>query len=317
MKIVFLGNFNVSYTSETHHANTLEKLGHEVIRLQESVATAIEIIQASISSDLLIVVHTHGWETPLMSLGETLNLISTPVITYHLDLWLGLQRQNDLINDKFYSSIDYFFATDKLMCDWFNDNTDVIGKYVMAGCYDEECYLLDNAGSYDTDIIFTGSKGYHSEWSYRPKLIDWLSSTYKSRFNHYGNDGIKVVRGEELNNLYASSKIVVGDTLCINYDYPYYFSDRLFEVTGRGGFLIFPYIKGIEKAFVIEGENKEIVTYKFNDFEDLKSKIDYYLENDEERESIRERGQMRVKNDHTYTRRWDKILDILKSDNVI
>ena len=37
-KIVFLGNFRVDYSSETHHANTLESMGHKVIRLQESEA---------------------------------------------------------------------------------------------------------------------------------------------------------------------------------------------------------------------------------------------------------------------------------------
>jgi len=35
MKIVFLGNFGVSYSSENHHVKTLESLGHEVIKLQE------------------------------------------------------------------------------------------------------------------------------------------------------------------------------------------------------------------------------------------------------------------------------------------
>ena len=39
-QIVFLGNFNVDYSSESHHAKTLEKLGHTVIRLQEGVATS-------------------------------------------------------------------------------------------------------------------------------------------------------------------------------------------------------------------------------------------------------------------------------------
>ena len=56
-----------------------------------------------------------------------------PTITYHLDLWFGLKRQKDLETDEFYKNIGHFFATDKLMCDWFNENTNVKGHFLPAG----------------------------------------------------------------------------------------------------------------------------------------------------------------------------------------
>ena len=121
-----------------------------------------------------------------------------------------------------------------------------------------------------------------------------------------GGDGdTGTVRGDELNRLYANSKVAVGDTLCLNFDYPYYISDRLFESTGRGGFTIFPYIKGIEDHFEI---GKEIITYEYDKFDQLKELVDYYCENDEERENIRKAGHERTKRDHTYKRRWQEIL---------
>ncbi len=309
MKIIFLGNFSVYYSSENHHANTLESLGHQVVRLQEGRATGEQIYAESLNSDLLVVVHTHGWNTPGLSLSDVLRLLKGKVttVTYHLDLWLGLERQKDLENDDFYKLIDYFFCTDKLMADWFNKNTNVKGCFVPAGVYDKECYLLDLPKV--NDVIFVGSKNYHPEWKWRPELITWLENNYET-FKHYGNDGLGVVRGDELNKLYSSTKIAVGDTLCLNFNYPYYLSDRVFETTGRGGFLLMPYIKGLEDLFII---GKEIVTLKFGDFKDLKKKIDYYLENDEEREQIRIAGFERTKKEHTYLQRWTKILDkILK-----
>ena len=167
--------------------------------------------------------------------------------------------------------------------------------------------MLFRSDETSNDIIFVGSKGYHPEWNYRPTLIDWLRDSYQSQFTHVGGDGdTGTIRGERLNRVYGSSKIAVGDTLCIGFDYPYYFSDRLFESTGRGGFTIFPYIKGIEDNFEI---GKEIVTYEFNNFDDLRQKIDYYLNNDEEREQIRIAGHERTKKDHTYMRRWEQILE--------
>lgn len=309
MKIVFLGNFGVEYSSENHHAKSLESLGHQVIKLQEGMTTGNEVLEQALNSDLLVVVHTHGWVTPGLSLAEVLRELKGKVttLTYHLDLWLGLERQKDLDNDDFYKLIDHFFCTDKLMADWFNENTQVKGHFIPAGVFHEECYMMDLPKT--NDIIFVGSKGYHHEWKWRPQLIDWLSQTYQNRFKHFGNDGLGVVRGHELNRLYSSSKIAVGDTLCLNFDYPYYLSDRVFETTGRGGFLLMPYIEGIEDLFEI---GKEIVTFKFGDFGDLKSKIEYYLINDDERESIRLAGFERAKKDHSYKSRWIKILEEIK-----
>ena len=61
--IVFLGNFEVSYSSENHHASSLESLGHTVTKLQERKAKTQTILEKALESDLFIWVHTHGWET--------------------------------------------------------------------------------------------------------------------------------------------------------------------------------------------------------------------------------------------------------------
>ena len=313
MRIVFVGNHSVSYSSETHHCNTLESMGHKVVRLQEGQANSSDILKNAIESDCLVWVHTHGWKTQMQEGYEVSDIFKAlesrgiPTLTFHLDLWLGLKRERDLHNDPFYKTIGHFFATDKLMADWFNENTEVKGHYLPAGVYDKEVYIADELSDQANDVIFVGSKGYHPEWRYRPTLVNWLRDTYKDGFTHVGGDGdTGTVRGHDLNKIYANSKVAVGDTLCINFDYPYYFSDRLFESTGRGGFTIFPYIKGIEDNFVID---KEIVTYEFGNFGQLREKIDYYLEHDDEREKIRKAGHERTKRDHTYLQRWSTILE--------
>ena len=62
--IVFLGNFEVPYSSENHHAKSLESLGHTVEKLQEKKAGSSEILMKALKSDLFIWVHTHRWQTP-------------------------------------------------------------------------------------------------------------------------------------------------------------------------------------------------------------------------------------------------------------
>jgi hypothetical protein len=310
MTISFLGNFAVDYSSENHHANSIESLGHKVIKLQEGRATADEVFERSIRSDVLVWVHTHGWETPgnIEEAITKLKISGVKIISYHLDLWFGIERHKDLEDDPFYKQLDYFFATDKKMTDWFSDNTDVQGVYLQAGVYEPECYM-DGSGGLQNDVIFIGSKGYHHEWPYRPQLINWLAGTYGDRFKHFGGDGLGTVRGAALNQLYGSTKIVVGDTLCMGFDYPSYWSDRVYETLGRGGFLIHPYIKGMEEHFT---DKEHLVFYEYGNFEQLRYLIEYYTYNVEEREKIRLAGHAHVKKNHTYKNRWETILSTVK-----
>jgi glycosyltransferase involved in cell wall biosynthesis len=311
--ITFLGNFRVPFSSENHHAKSLEALGHRVVRLQEGETTAGKVYRAAVASDLFVWVHTHGWITrgfDRIDILKELHNIGIPTMTYHLDLWFGLKRQHDLDNDPFYKDIGHFFATDKLMADWFNENTAVRGHFLPAGVFGEECYLhKDYNKTFDYDVIFVGSKNYHPEYPYRPQLVQFLRDTYGDRFLHVGGDGdTGVVRGDDLNRIYARSKIAIGDTLNIDFKYPYYSSDRLFESTGRGGFTIYPNIVGLDAFFE---DKKEIIFYEHGDLNDLKTKIDYYLEHDQERESIRMAGHERAKNEHTYVNRWETIMNEL------
>jgi hypothetical protein len=314
MKIGFLGNFQVDYSSESHYLKTFRKLGHEVITYQEPT-TASAIRESVFDCDIFFWVHTHNWYTAgIEGLIQELKERKIPIVGYHLDLWLGIERQKDLETDPYWT-IDYFFCTDKLMVEYLNSKE---GKpksfYLPAGVFEDECYFGEKRPELEQDVVFVGSRGYHPEWVYRPQLIEWLEATYGNRFTQWGGGGKGTIRGKDLNDLYASAKIVVGDTLCKGFNYPYYFSDRLFEATGRGAFMIFPYIKGIEDNFKIEGSDRELITYKFGDFEGLKRTIDYYLDNEAERELIKLRGNLRARTDHTYTKRLQYLLETIQNE---
>lgn len=306
MKITFLGNFRVDYCSEVQYAKELESLNHTVIRLQEAVATTDQIFNEARSSDLFIWVKTHNWNTTgpitMQTVLRNLKQLKIPTVGYHLDLYMGLERWAEYEQSDYFK-VEHFFTVDKLMADWLNKNTYTKGYYLPAGVFSKEVKKYNLPFTHQ--IVFTGSKKYHKEWPYRKELIDWLENTYGSMFEHYGNDGIRIVRGNNLNELYSSTKIVIGDSLNPNFDYPYYWSDRIYEVTGRGGFIIHPYIKGLERQFAI---GKEIVTYDYGDYRQLKGLIDFYLNNDKPRELIRERGFKRTKKEHTYKSRWQHIL---------
>ena len=216
MRVTFLGNFQVPYSSETHHAASLESLGHHVVRLQEPEATVDNILTEALNSDMFVWVHTHGWNTPGIELVlARLREERIPTVTYHLDLWMGLERQRDMRSGPYWD-IDHFFTVDKLMADWLNENTPVKGHFLPAGVFDKECYISTEPSPHANDVIFVGSRRYHPEWLWRPQLIDWLRETYGTRFTHIGGDGdTGTLRGDELNRAYANSKVAVGDTLCL------------------------------------------------------------------------------------------------------
>ena len=307
MRIAFLGNFQVPYSSENHHASSLETLGHEVVRLQEPSTPADIVTAEALASDLFVWVHTHGWNTPgIEDTLRRLRIAGVPSVTYHLDLWMGLERQRDIQSSPYWD-IDHFFTVDKKMADWLNDHTNVQGHFLPAGVFDKECYISTEPSPHANDVIFVGSKRYHPEWLWRPQLINWLRDTYGSRFTHIGGDGdTGTLRGDELNRAYAGSKVAVGDTLCLGFDYPWYASDRLFEAPGRGGFQIFPRIKGIPE--LMDGT---MPFFDFGDFHGLKDLIDYYLEHDDGRETLRTLCHAHVKGHHTYVHRWQTILDTI------
>lgn len=310
MRITFLGNHSVDFSSESHHCKSLESMGHDVERLQEGKATGDQLLQFGLDSELVVIVHTHGWSTPGMPLDEVIRRLherGIPTATYHLDLWLGLERQRDLERDPFYRSIGWFFTADKLMADWFREHTAVKGVFLPAGVYGEECYISDQPSPHANDVVFVGSKRYHPEHPWRHQLIDWLRTTYGPRFTHVGGDGdTGTLRGDGLNRMYANSKVAVGDTLCLGFDYPYYASDRLFEASGRGAAQVFPFITGLDKWFQ---DGKHLSFFKFGDTDDLKLNIDWLLEHDTEREQMRLAGHELVKNNYTYVHRWQQILD--------
>lgn len=310
MKVCLLGNFRAPYCSENDYLWTMrERLGLEVAALQETEATGDAVLEVAGSADVFFWVHTHGWQTPGRPMAEVLSALrerGVPSFAYHLDLYMGIGRWREYQQHEYMKLVDHFFSVDKLMADWLNANTKTRGHFVRAGVVERDCYLQDRPKTHD--VIFVGSYRYHREWPYRRQLIDFLKRTYGERFEHWGPHGKGLVRGADLNELYASTKVVVGDTLCMGFKYPYYTSDRAYEVLGRGGFLVHPRIVGMEEELA-GGEH--LAYYQFSDWPGLKRTIDHYLSADDERETIRRAGHEKVAADCTYTNRLRQIFETL------
>lgn len=124
----------------------------------------------------------------------------------------------------------------------------------------------------------------------------WIEQLNKNGVNvdAFGNGWeAGYVSTDEMVNIFNTSKI----NLCFMQSYGTntrpQLKTRIFEVCMCGGFLLCEYVSGIEDYFELD---KEIVC--FHNVEEIKEKIQYYLENDEERNAIALAGWQKAKSNY-------------------
>lgn len=82
---------------------------------------------------------------------------------------------------------------------------------------------------------------------------------------------------------------------------------RLFEATGVGTLLVTDWKQNLPELFE---PGTEVVTYR--SAEECSEVVRYYLEHDDERETIARAGQQRTLRDHTYLQRMKELVDIVR-----
>jgi hypothetical protein len=183
-------------------------------------------------------------------------------------------------------------------------DANVSSDFMLSG-YDNEIFKPDGVKGEYGDIIFLGNV-YHEDQNFpltgfRNDMVDFLKKEYGDKFKVYGNgwkynDGNLMYREGKEAECYRSCKIGINVS---HFDLDRYTSDRMFRIMGSGSFCLTKWYPGIEKDF-IDGEHLRI----WKNFEELKTLIDYYLINNEERNSIAQKGQKHVFN----IARWEIIM---------
>jgi len=304
--IALLGNFEVPFSTESELRWTLEtRLGHRFTPLQENKVTAQEVVQKcrETATKLLIWVHTHGWDVQgdLQWMLNQLRASGIKTASFHLDRFWGLnildQRQDRI-------GTHAFWRTDKVFtADGGNDEKfaalGINHVWMPPAVVERDCALGRPNLQFNCPVAFFGADGYHPEHPFRARMISRLREKYGTNFRVYQG-----IRQQALNDAYATVKVLVGDH-CFAGASPRYWSDRLPETLGRGGFLIYPETEGLE----VPG----LATYEGQNADDLIKKIDYWLDDDRNQERIRRRNEAHeyVKQHHTYTQRMQQLLQVM------
>lgn len=303
--IAILGNHSVAFSTESELAWTLEtRLQHRVTRIQENAVSGQDVINKcrETGTKLLIWVHTHGWDVQgdLDAMLTQLRLSGIKTCSFHLDRFWGLNQldgREDRIGTHAFWRSDCVFTADGGNDEKFAARG-VNHVWMQPAVVERDCVPGHPSPQYNSPIAFTGADGYHPEYPFRTLLVNRLRERYVTNFRVY-----QAVRQQNLNDLYASVRVLVGDSCFAGADR--YWSDRVPETLGRGGFLIFPRTPGL----AIPG----LVTYNPQDISDLISKIEYYIDDDHQAERIRLRNEAHefVKANHTYTNRMTTLLDYM------
>lgn len=299
LKIGFIGNFSVPYSTENDRKWSLQKLGHDVVTFQENITTRGDLLLWMDKLDLLLYSHTHDpsyYIEGLIEVFKQYKFQGIPTASVHLDLWRGLERWKDVGQEATWFT-EFVFTPDDTG-DWPEG---INHHYMRPGVVERDCYLAaPDPVRFPHDVVFVGSRGYHPEYPFREELISFLEKTYGDRFAQYGGGGLGTVRGHDLNTLYATAKVVVGDS-CFGNKIKGYYSDRVPETTGRGGLLLHPFNEFIENPGVVH----------YIDFENLSTLINNYLENDFVREEQRQKGFEYTFLNDTYTKIMQEILEVI------
>jgi hypothetical protein len=319
MNIVQIGNFGAFHSSENHYLETLRDLGHHVAPINEDDLFGwqrlVERLKAGDVEDLAII-----W-TRTRSLSERIPIelryemliaaYEASVVTYalHLDRWWGLNRQHDVYTDPYFHCQRVMTADGHHIAEWSALGID--HSWWPPGILERYVERSEPRNEYKADIAFVGTRtGYHAEWNHREDLVKHLIKKWGSKVTLWpGAHG--QIRGDHLGNLYASTKIIIGDSCRApardGSPMTRYYSDRIPETIGRGGFLIHPRVSGVtEGEHYTEGEH--LACWTHGDWDELDEVIGKYLYEPEARREISEAGMKHVGEHHTYTKRFQELL---------
>jgi spore maturation protein CgeB len=258
-----------------------------------------------------------------VTLEKIKKVLSCPVVGYAWDepFYTHNNIQDDYRRANLKDGIhwyDLFFVFDAFYIDEIKRQGAKKVKYLPLATnpnrYSEITVTDQDRCDYDYDVCFIGMP-FPNRVEMFESLRDYNLGVFGDHWTKYFILEGKITpsyykgkaSGETVNKIYLSSKIV------LNIHHPHSIeglNTRTFDIPACGAFEMVDDKKNVEKHFKID---KEIVTFK--NVNELKSKIDFYLKNDNLRRTISACGKQRVLNEHTWVHRAMSIITTLKESN--
>jgi hypothetical protein len=310
MKLVLLGNPDLDYSWKNDIAKDAGLLGWDVTHFSPKKTSVTKIVYECRNADIFIWAYTHGSHPVgnILQMWRDIKKKGCATVFLHLDLYWGISHRERFIGrTSMWKATDIFtadgghqkeFASRKVNHHWITPGLGT--DSVFRGTPREEFSVHD--------VIFVGSWSPIAHRYYRKELINWAQKRYGKRFGWYGSGkGLRHVRGDELNDLFASTKVVLGDSASPKSIPPkYYWSDRIPATMGRGGALVHPSVEGMKGQGFINDFN--LMTYNHGDLKSLQNIVDTLLEDEDKRNFLIQNAMKTIETYHT----WKHKLEYLK-----
>lgn len=329
MKILFV-DLEFDYGDKNRGINTIgqlgfkksfEKLGHEVIMFHydsylagklDELQTDLKKSADDIKPDLIFFILFRDQFKP-----DTLDYLKSKYTTIN---WFGDDTWRfDNFTKNFAPHFTYCVTTDKFAVPKYKKlGVNNIIRAQWAAIDDE---IKIGPLPYKYDVSFIGAKNPFR--SYFIKFLKKNGIHVECFGNGWPNGSLS---NEEMIKLFASSKINLNLSNSASFDLRYLLSHpknilhtlhtrkhgsqtkaRNFEINFFHGFQLTEYVPTLEEYYDI---GKEVACY--NTPEDALLLIKYYLENEQERELIRDNGTKKARIAYTYTAWLEKVLSEIK-----
>ena len=259
----------------------------------------------------------HGTQ---LALGDQRKMLATarkfgvPTVAFHLDRWIGLDREHQLSEEPFFEC-DLVITADGGNQPRFEE-LGINHHWMPPGVSRAECELGTPRDEFRSKLAFVGSwQGhYHQEHQHRFELVAWLQKNFRRDCEFYPKPSQHAVRGKDLQDLYASVDVVVGDSCFAGSPQgDFYWSDRIPETLGRGGHLLHPWVEGLGDHFPVP---MGPVTWEAGDWDHLGLLVESSLALPaSERRAISRLNRQWVIEHDTYERRVQQLVELLNERN--
>ena len=279
-------------------AHGLIENGHDIVQCNSYQPIYKDIMNTIEKSDIIFI--QNGEQIPEQAWID-MKKTGKKIIVWHEDQHGGWEYH--LV--KYSKYIDWLFMTTANI--HYNCNTTYfISPHSDYGYIDGSIKKIDWNTTYEKEynILFTGSDYPITTDGKRKDVLMYLRTRDDCKLcGHYGVG--EVVQNEDYIKTIKKARIGIGVNAF--HQFKYYNSDRPMNYMSAGTFFLMQYSRGTEDLF-----NNEYHLVWFNDIEELKSKIDYYLTNPDERERIANNGKLFMKNMYSAKKVTRMMLDYIE-----
>lgn len=304
MTIGIVGVFSANYSSSIFFSNSFEKLDSikAVVRFDYRKHLREPNFIQNITNlakrvDLMIIMKGSG--IPLQAFKLCSDHCS--MLFWMMDTFSHFTQSPMMLENSIFC--DYRTATGYGTCKLWEKKIDLPVHHVLDGSNPSIYYPSNKKKQYD--ITFIGGSDRE-----RTSIYDFLKNRYRVKFFGPTYSG-RFIRPKEFREICCKSRILLNIS---RGNYEGYSSLRLWNLLACGSMVLTKKIPNMTKHMGLETD-KHIV--EFGNFVELIRKLDYYLENEEDRNKIAENGLNFLRLNRTWKHSAKEIIDLVSKSNGI